>query len=191
MPAQYSAPAWGQSPFIDLDVPSGGHVQVKRLGVEDLIKADLVDEFDTISGVADEKVVGPAKGRRPQDRAKKKPTKAETAAKESASAKAFLSGDNLSVISSLMGRLLPIVILQPSVATTYMKDEGGKWCIIPVEDREEGIIYIDTVPFQDQMAILQASMEGMDMEGLEQFREQREPDLGGVDSQPAAADSPL
>jgi hypothetical protein len=192
MPAQYEIPAgWGLSPYQDLTLPSGSVIQVKMLSLEDLVRADLLDEFDKLSGVAEEKVVQPAKGKRPQDRQKKKPTKAEAEKAQAASIAAMMSADNIGLLTGLMGRLLPLVIIQPRVRSHLVKTEAGKWDVIDPADREEGQIYIDTVPFPDQMAILEFAMEGMDQDSLQQFREQREASVGDVDAKPTAQDPPL
>ena len=192
MPAQYSVPpGWGQSPYQDLTLPSGHVIQVKMIDLEDLVKADLLEEFDKLSGVVEEKVAGPAKGRKPQDRAKKKPNKAEAAKAEQNSVAQMLKGDNLGMLGGLMGRLLPILIVQPRVKSHMVKTESGKWETIPPDDRDEDGIYIDTVPFTDQMAILDHCMAGMDQDGLQQFREQREAAVGDVDTKPTREDPPL
>lgn len=188
MPAQYAAPAWGGPLYHDLDVPSGGTVQVKQITLEDLVEVDLVEEFDKLSSVADEKVVAPAKGRQPQDRQPKKLTKKQQAEKDAAESREWFNSGNLSMLVQLMGRLLPVLVIQPAVASCYRKNEQGTWEKIGPEDREEGVIYLDTVPLDDQMAILSFAMRGMDMEGLRQFREQPAEDLGDVAAVPETPD---
>jgi len=190
MPAQYAAPAWGQNPYHDLKVPSGGLVQVKLIDLEAIVAADMVDDFDKLSGVADEKVVQPSRGKRPADRPAKKPTKAEKAAAEAQAMRDFFKQDNLEMLTSLMGRILPQVIIQPKVVSPYVKEDGA-WVKLPQEDRVDGTIYVDSIPFADQMHILSFCMEGMDMGGLQQFREQSEEAVGDVGSQPTFEDPPV
>lgn len=173
MPAQYSAPpAWGQSPYHDLTLPSGHVIQVKRIDLQAIVAADMVDEFDKLSITAEEKVVGPAKGKRPADRPKKKATKAEAEEAKQKAFKDFFKQDNLEALTGLMDRMLPQIIVQPKVHSSQVKNEAGKWVTLDHEDREEGVIYVDTVPFSDQMFILEFGMSGMDMDGLQSFREQ-------------------
>lgn len=184
MPAQYSAPAWGQSPFHDLELPSGGTIQVKQVDLQTIVAADLIDEFDKLAPTAEEKVVAPAKGKRPSDHAKKKPTKAEAAQAEESSLKEFFNRDNIDMLTSLMDRILPHVVIQPKIHAAQVKDESGKWHTLEHADREEGVIYVDTVPLADQMAILEFAMRGMDMDGLQQFREQPEPPVAVLAPEP-------
>lgn len=189
MPAQYSAPAWGQPKYADLQVPSGGTVQVKRIDLQAIVAADLIDEFDKLSGTAEEKVVGPAKGKRPADRPKKKSTKAEKAAADEAAFKDFFKKDNIDMLTGLMDRILPQIVVQPKITSSRIKDESGGWVVLDPEDREEGVIYVDTIPFADQMVILEYGMQGLDMDGLQQFREQPEQAVADVGPQPAPPDA--
>lgn len=184
--AQYTAPAWGGSKYHDLVVPSGATVQVKHLDLQAIVAADLLDEFDKLSGTAEEKVVGPAKGKRPADRPKKKLTKAE----QDKQFKEFFKKDNLDSLIGMMDRILPQVVVQPKVQASQIKDESGKWVSLDVVDREEGVIYVDTIPFADQMAIFEFGMGGMDMDGLQSFREQSESPVADVSPEPKPSDAP-
>lgn len=193
MPAQteYSAPAWGKSPFFDLELPSGGTVQCKLIDLQVIVAADMIDEFDKLAPTADEKVVQPAKGKRPSDRQAKKPTKKQMAQAEDAALREFFNKDNIETLTMLMNRVLPFVIIQPSVLSCVRKNDSGVWETIPSDERVNGAIYVDTVPLADQMTILQATMEGMDMDGLQQFREQSEQDLAAVETVPVRTDPPV
>ncbi len=192
MPAQteYSAPAWGKSPFFDVELPSGGKIQCKLIDLQVIVAADMIDEFDKLAPTADEKVVKPASGKRPADRKAKEPTKKERAREEAKALREFFAKDNIDALTTMMSRVLPLVILQPSVQTSVRK-VGDVWETIPPQDREDGAIYVDTVPLADQMAILQATMEGMDMDGLQQFREQPEPTVADVEAVPVRTDPPI
>jgi hypothetical protein len=192
MPAQteYSAPAWGKSPFFDLELPSGGVVQCKLIDLQVIVAADMIDEFDKLAPTADEKVVKPASGKRPADRQAKKPTKKERAQEEAKALREFFAKDNIDALTTMMSRVLPLVIVQPAVETSVRK-VGDVWETIPPQDRKDGMIYVDTVPLADQMAILQATMEGMDMDGLQQFREQPESPVADVEAVPVRTDPPI
>lgn len=194
---EYAVPAaWGQSPYTDLDLPSGGKVQVKRIDLETIVAADLIDEFDKLSPTVEEKVVGPAKGKNPQDRQGKKPTKKQAAvAEEKANQdamRAFFSGDNVRALVSLMNRVLPQIVVQPKVQGTQVKDDkSGEWVPMDPADRVDGVIYVDTIPLGDQMAILAFGMEGLDMDGLQSFREQSESPVADVEAEPKYQDPPI
>ena len=193
MPAQteYEVPAaWGMSPYVDLDLPSGGRIQAKRLDFETIIAADLVDEFDRLSPSAEEHVIAPAKGKKkPDDRPAKKLTKAQQAAKDKEEQKAFFKSAGFTGMISIIARILPYVVIKPSVQSHMQKDDAGNWTVIPVEDREEGTVYTDSIPLGDQMHIFGWAMEGMDMDGLAQFREQPESGVGTVQPGEESADT--
>ena len=192
MPAQteYEIPAgWGTSPYTDLELPSGGKCQAKRLDFEVIVAADLVDEFDKLSPTVEEKVIGPAKGKKPADRAKKKPTKKEAAASAAAEQKAFFKSDGFATMISMMARVIPLIVIKPKVHSSVEQDDNGKWVTIPPEDREEGQVYSDSIPLADQMHIFMWAMDGMDMEGLAQFRQQPESGVGAVESVEESADA--
>lgn len=173
MPAQYEAPAWGQSPYADLKVPSGGLVQAKRLDMAAVVAAGLMEEFDALSPTIQENVVGPAKGRRPQDRQPKKLTKKQQAEAEVAATRKLLqSKDDMTALSRLLALIIPVVVIQPSVISHFEKDAEGNWRLIEPSERIDGAIYTDSIPLGDQMFILQWAMEGMDMTELQQFRQQ-------------------
>lgn len=193
MPAQYAVPAnWGGPLYHDLELPSGSVIQVKQIDLDIIIKAGMVDEFDSLTEIVDEKVVQPARGKAaPQDRQPKKLTKKQLAAKESEDLKKFFKSDNLTVVMTLMARLLPHVVIQPPVESALIQDDGGKWSPIDPQDREDGVIYTDTIPLPDQMTIFNFVMKGMDMEGIKQFRDESESPVADVEAQPVREDPPL
>lgn len=182
MPAQYSAPAWGASPFEDLQLPSGGLIRAKRLDLNALVQTGLMEEFDTLSPTVEEKVVGPARGKKPQDRQPKKLTKKQREEQEAAETRKLLqSKDDMEAIGRLLARLLPAVVVAPAIQSHMVESDGGKWVPLDPDDREDGVIYTDTIPLADQMHILQWSMEGMDMEEMRKFREQPEQPVDAVE----------
>jgi len=194
MPAQtqYTVPpTWGQSPYFDLELPSGHTIQCKLVDLQVIAAADMIDEFDKLAPTVEEKVVKPAKGKRPSDRPAKKPTKRQQAEEEAAALREFFKSDNIDALTTLMSRVLPLVIIQPSVASSVRKTDDGTWETIPPQDRTDGVIYVDTVPLADQMTILGAVMEGMDMDGLQQFREQPEQAVANVEAVPVRTDPPV
>ena len=180
MPAQYDVPAtWGTNPHQELDLPSGHKILVKPIDLQAIVAADLLDEFDKLSPVVDDQVVKPAQGKRPADRPKKKPSKAE---REAAAMREFFSKDNIETLTTLLDRMLPQIVIQPKIQSSLLKDQSGKWCKLDHEDREEGVIYVDTIPFADQMHILEFGMNGLDMRGLQRFREQPEQDVVSMEA---------
>lgn len=179
--SQYEMPAaWGGNAFIDLTVPSGGKIQAKRIDLEDIVAAGLIDEFDKLSGVVNEKVVGPAQGKRPQDRKPKKPTKAEAAKDAAQNGREFMKDPgSVAALMRMMALLLPQIVLQPTIHPS-MEKVDGEWVRIPPAKRIEGRVYVDSVPLGDQMFILNWAMEGLNTEDLEQFRQQSDAPVGNL-----------
>ena len=187
MPAQYEVPAaWGASPYTDLDLPSGGKIQAKRLALEDIIAAGLIEEFDALTPTVEEKVVGPAKGKKPADRKAKKPTKAEQAKLDAESGLNFIKNkDTAATLLRVLALMLPQVVIQPKIYP-HMEQVDGNWQTIPPAERIDCRVYVDSIPLEDQMHIFGWAMSGLDTEKLQQFREQPESDLGAVESQQSA-----
>lgn len=184
MPAQteYEVPAaWGQSPFTELELPSGGKCLAKRLDFEAILAADLMDEFDKLSPVAEDKVVAPAKGKRPADRPAKKLTKAQQAKQDEAEQREFFKSAGFQGMLSIIARVLPFMVVKPTIHSSMRKSERGDWELIPPDEREAGNVYVDSIPMMDQMHIFGWAMEGMNMEDLQQFREQPEQAVGAVE----------
>ena len=149
MPAQsdYAIPAaWGKSPFEELELPSGGRCLAKRIDFEAIVAADLIDEFDKLSPVAEEQVIGPAKGKKPADRQPKKLTKKQQAEQAAEASRNFLKSSEFVSMVSLMGRLLPHLIVKPTIFNSMEKDPSGAWSVIPPDEREDGRVYSDSIP---------------------------------------------
>jgi hypothetical protein len=183
---KYAVPdAWGSSPLHDLKLPSGSTIQVKRIDMPAIVAADMVDEFDKLSSLAEDNVVKPSQGKRPADRQPRKLTKAEREAAERKAEREFLSSGNMETLLVLMGRIIPQVVIQPKVTDCYAR-VNGKWELIPYDERDTGLVYPDSIPLGDQMAILAFVMEGMDadMDGLSNFRQQSEETVGHMEPEP-------
>jgi hypothetical protein len=185
---QYGVSTWGRPTTEEIKLPSDPNalIKVKRLDLQMLVASGMVDELDALSGIMEEKVVGPARGKKPADRQAKKLTKKQQEAAERAEALSFFKGGQAENLMRLLGRMLPVIIQEPHVESCYEQvTRGGKtiWALIPDEDREPGVIYSDTIPLQDQMHILKWAMEGMDLDEMASFRGQRESDLVNVESE--------
>jgi hypothetical protein len=130
-------------------------------------------------------VVKPSQGKRPADRQPRKLTKAEREAAERKAEREFLSSGNMETLLVLMGRIIPQVVTQPKVTDCYAR-VNGKWELIPYDERDTGLVYPDSIPLGDQMAILAFVMEGMDadMDGLSNFRQQSEETVGHMEPEP-------
>lgn len=190
MAAQYDVPAWGGSIYSDVTVPSGGTILAKRLDFTDIIAAGLMNEFDSLSPVAEEKVIGPANGKRPADRQPKRLTKAQETKAQADAAKAQLADvEGMANLAKILSLVIPLVVVKPEITSNLERDGNGNWVPVAPDARDASKIYVDSIPLGDRMFILTWSMEGMDMKSLESFRGESEPDLGAVEPVAESPDS--
>jgi len=189
MPAQteYSAPAWGGSPYSDLTCPSGALVLAKRIDMSAIVSAGLMDEFDAIAPAVDANVTQPAKGKPAlpagkSSRPAKKMTKAQEKAAKEAATKAMLGNkDEMKAMGRIMALMLPEIVIKPSIQSSLVQDDSGDWVTRDPADREDGVVYTDAIPMMDQMHILAWAMEGMDSEEMARFREQSKSPVDAVE----------
>ena len=91
----------------------------------------------------------------------------------------FLS--SLSKNFDKMEDTIDIILLNAVVAPVVLPN-------IPEPNRKKGAIYLDTIPFMDKMDIFG---EVLDTEGLSDFREGQETDLGDVPADESVQDAPV
>jgi len=175
---EYAPTAWGIRDF-DFEVPSGGKVRLRRMDPLDLIKYELSDKLDFVTSLVLNKHV--ANG----SRSKVEQIKAERAKREARAAGKDPAEEGISVedllkdpkkfdgLSEVLDAVMLVGVLQPALQLPPAEDK----------DRVEGIIYTDTVPFNDKMAIFNKLMGGIN--SLEQFREGSTPAVADVESQPS------
>jgi hypothetical protein len=179
-------PAYGiktVNPFMDLDVPSGSTVQIRVLGVEDLVSMGIVEQFDTLGVLVQSEHVDRVKGtKKPSDRPKKKLTKAQQAAAEeqesdAAIMKLLADPAGFQNMQVLIDRVVAKSLVQPKVRLAYNEetvvshDGSGaaqhKVKLVShdetdLDKRDKGTIWTDQIEFADRMAIFAASMPDSD-----------------------------
>jgi hypothetical protein len=164
--SKYAPTTWGATEELyDFTCPSGQVCQVKRVGLSDLLQAGLLDEMDTLGDLMQTNVVQPAKGKGPQDRQPKKPTKAQAAAaEEQAVADLMKNPKQFAAMSRLLERVVAVMVVQPKVVSPW---DGDK----KIVDRVEGVIYTDSIRFEDQMALFGEAMGDKQMDAIASFRD--------------------
>jgi hypothetical protein len=185
VPGQYSIPTQDDE-FFDLDLPSGGTVQVRRLTIEDLVALDILDQMDVMGALVQEEHIDRVKGTgKPSDRPKKKPTKAEKAAAEDANGIKMmkdLMGDQKKwgALSVTMDRVFVAAVSQPKVALAYdqvtVTAEGSepeaKWIkhdATARQSRDKSFVWTDQVDISDKMHVFGSVLPGQ--EKMANFRE--------------------
>ncbi len=174
---KYAPTVWGAVELYDFTCPSGQLVQLKKVSLSDLMQAGMLDEMDTLGSLMQSDAIDPAQGKRPSDRQPKKPTKKEAAAAKEAEENAAVqelmkNPKQFGAMTRLMERMVCVMVVQPAIVSPWMKDEKDEWAKIPAADRTEGVIYSDSVDFQDQMALFGEAMGDKKMGDIAAFRDE-------------------
>lgn len=172
-----------KSPLHDLELPSGEMCQVKRPGVQGLIKAGVLHSLDTLTSIVQTETIPKAEG---------KPVKSDIAA-------IVEDPEKFGTMMSVVDKIAMFVVTQPELVTNLrpVLDEEDKPVVkdgepvleeIPLNEREEGIVYIDYVDDNDKMFIMQYAVGGS--ADLTEFREKTKALVGGVPAREESEDSP-
>lgn len=179
---------WGTQ-LIDLDLPSGEIAQVRRPGMQGLIKAGVLHSMDSLTGIVQSETIPKAEGRPVVN------TKAVMA-----------DPDKLEEMLDQVDKIVLYVVAQPKLVKpvrlatdedgalvldkfnrpTPALDADGKEIYLPFEERDEGTIYLDYVDLEDKMFIMNFALGGT--RDLEDFRKESEKAMGSVSNGEAAAD---
>lgn len=140
----YAPTAWGQYDE-EFRVPSGQKCRVRKLDINDMLTSSFIDELSTLEGVVDKHV------RRGQGQ----PPIADPV-------KLLQDKRTSRQMAGLVSQVVCLVVTAPKVE---MPPES--W-----GDRLEGVVYADTISFQDKIAIFEKAMG--EVRSLETFRSQSE-----------------
>ncbi|WNM69102.1 hypothetical protein SEA_ERUDITE_26 [Microbacterium phage Erudite] len=199
-PADHQAPqanfgsSW-KKPLTDLDLPSGERCQVKRPGVQGLIKAGVLHSLDSLTAIVQTETIPKAEG--------KPVTDVEKIANDPV---------KFGQMMDMVDKIVVHVVTQPKVLPavqevweeTPVYSEDGKrllqagvqkksasgdleWELIPDEDRDPEAVYVDYIDSVDKMFIMNFAVGGSG--DLAEFRAQTEALVGGVPAGEAAANS--
>lgn len=147
----------------ELTLPSGQTCRARRVGMEGLIAAGVLSEFDSLSSIVGSKHIRKVRGAK---------SKADT--EEINTAALMKDGKALGSMLAMVDKCLPIILESPAVACA--NDESGN--VIPLEDREPGRIYTDQIDMVDKFELFQWSVGTTS--DLEPFRGPAATDVAGV-----------
>lgn len=153
---KYAATTWGGEIFEDLVVPSGQVCQVRRPGVQGLIRDGILESLDSLTGIVQNELIPSAKG---------------TAKKAIDPQEIMKNPESVVQIMHLTDRIITHVVVQPQIEMSPND----------VTRRKQGVIYADMIDIDDKMFILNYAVGGA--RDLERFREESEKALGTVDSE--------
>lgn len=186
-----------KTPLNDLELPSGEICQVKRPGVQGLIKAGVLHSLDSLTTIVQTETIPNAEGK-PQPK--------------EASVEAVMNDpEKFDTMMSTVDKIVIHVVTQPKVISnmTPVLDENnqpvtkdGKPELRELSDEEKGnavaeyeaehpdrgLVFVDWIDTMDKMYIMNFAVGGS--ADLQQFRAATEASLGGVPAGEAAAPAP-
>jgi hypothetical protein len=159
---KYAPSTWGAvSAYEDLIVPSGQMCLVRRPGLEGLIKAGIVSNFDMLT-----KIVG--------DQAERLKTGKEPKSDEEVMSEVMASPERLEEMMRVINKIVCYVVVKPEIKSAPND----------ITRRIAGVIYDDMIDIDDKMFIMNFAMGGV--RDLSTFRKQYDTALGSVGDQSEA-----
>lgn len=140
---RYAATVWGQNEY-DFTTPSGQTCRMRKLPVEELLRAGILDRVTRLPGIAQEQI-DLAEGLPPVD------------------VPEMPDEETVAVVIELVDVLLPLAVIMPKVHSVPKPDESGE-----VKGREPGRIYTDMIELVDRIAIMERAIGGL--KTLDAFR---------------------
>jgi hypothetical protein len=152
-----TAKGWKRNKGEELELPSGNVALVKRPGPQALLSKGVMP--DTLMPII-QQAIRSGKGLRPED------------------TDAMLK-DPQTILDMLdaMDRLLEEVVVEPKVAY-HKREVAGGWVTIPMDERDEDVVYTDDVDEDDKMFVFNYAVGGT--RDLERFRSEHAARLGNL-----------
>ena len=161
---KYAPSTWGAvSAYEDLRTPTGQLCLVRRPGLEGLIKAGIVSNFDMLT-----KLVG--------DQAERVKTGKEPKSDEETMNEIMGDPEKLIEMMRVIDKIVIYVVVKPEIQTAPNDPTR----------RDPRVIYDDMIDMDDKMFIMNFALGGV--RDLSRFREQYDTALGSVGDQPEAQD---
>lgn len=181
MPGKYAPTAWGQF-TVDLTCPSGQVCQARKVAMEDIVELDILDDVDFLGGIVSDHADNASGKKKPQDRQPKKLTKAQEAAKEQQELRDMMADKSrFRKMVHVMDKLVSHVVVQPEITSCWQNIGEDNFKKIPEDEREEGVIYSDSVSLADKMYIFDYCFEGVSK--TKSFREESGKTLESVEDE--------
>jgi len=162
---RYAPSTWGAvSAYEDLVVPSGQVCLVRRPGLEGLIKAGIVNNFDTLTKIVN-------------DQAEKVKTGKEPRPDTEVIGEIMNDPEKLTEMMRVIDKIVIYVVVKPEIKSSPND----------ITLRLPNVIYDDMIDIEDKMFLMNFALGGV--RDLSRFREQHAAIVGELDHQPEAADS--
>lgn len=162
----YALTAWGEPIEYDYKCPSGQLCRIRQIQLDELItgeQANLLQDTDFLTGIVESE-------HNPTNRAERRAKNKKAGVTEDEAAAKALK-DNPEQTKKFLAVLDEIVLQAVLAPQIYRKPENSA-------DRIAGRVYIDSVKFNDKIAIFQEAMKGTGT--LQQFREDTAEDVVGA-----------
>lgn len=185
---------WGKSPKFDLETPSGALCEVKRPGVNGLIKSGILDSMDSLTAIVSQDTIPNAEGKPKID-------------VQSVLADPSKFNDMTAMLDKIVmhcvtqPKLEPVpykmkpgvrevekdgeVVFQETGEDVYDLDADGKRQEVPEEERDQTKFYIDQIEMEDKTFIMNFVMGGQ--ADIAEFRKESADALASLQSGEAAA----
>lgn len=163
MPSQeYSLGVTGGE--FDFELPSGNTCRMKEMGVEDLVAAGLLDNFDSLTAFVNDSHIQRVKTGRPP---------ADSPAAEEESLKKLISDPKR--FAAILNVVDPVVVRAVVAPPVHAVPAPGT-------DRTPGALYVDSVSMTDKFAVFQRAMGDTlsKVQAMEPFRAEPGAALVGV-----------
>jgi len=180
-PSAKHGSSW-KKPLHDLELPSGETCQVKRPGVQGLIKANVLHSMDSLTSIVQAETLPKAQG------------------KPVTNVQAIMDDpDKFNKMMETVDKIVIHVVTQPKLSSNLVPvlDENGDPKLdenqdpitreLELDEREDDVVYVDYVDQVDKMYIMNFAVGGS--ADLAQFRAETEALVGSVPDGEATEDS--
>lgn len=155
---RYAAQTWGTTGGTeDFTTPSGQLCLIRKIDVQGLMQAGLMNDLDAIMSVVGNKHIMKAKGVRTVDMEK-----------------ALEKPEMMTRLMHLIDRTVTHIVVKPEVQMAPND----------VTKRKQGVIYTDMISLEDKSAIFEYATS--EIEDAATFRTDADGDVGAVDDEPSA-----
>jgi hypothetical protein len=186
---------WGQSKKFDVTTPSGALCEVKRPGVNGLIKAGILDSMDSLTAIVAQDTIPNAEGRPKIDVQSVLEDPSKFNDMTDMLDKIVMYCVTQPKLEPIPYKMKPIVreipldnggtIFEETGKEEFDLDDEGKRQEIPEDERDQDKFYIDQVEIEDKTFIMNFVMGGQ--ADVADFRQKSADALAGVQSGEAAA----
>jgi hypothetical protein len=193
MPAEnFSVSSWtpaGRAAQREYTTSSGSKCLIRDLELEDVVELGLIDQMDSLTAIVQtDHLDRVQKGKKPEDRKSKQPTKAQAAADEERQLREMLRNkDSFEKIKEVVDKVVSQCVVEPKLYDPWIDDPNAVTADNPrgrrkldADERDPERAYLDYVNFVDKMGIFQEVFGGM--ESLQQFREAADQSVGTLEN---------